>query len=149
MTFGLEGPVPNCAVGSSTDLDYGTVLRGGSSEWVYINERTGAVSTSSGINNPSSHAVGYARVDASNATSLTVTRGFPSGLDALTFNGRWAGSSSATGTYTNISGESDSRTFSGATYRRHYRFGGTVGGISASTATGTYDDAISLTIACM
>ena len=87
VSFSLAGPVPACAVGSSTDLDYGTVIRGGSSEWVYVNERTGAASTSGGIATPSSATVGYARVTASNATSLTVTRAYPTGLGPLTFNG--------------------------------------------------------------
>ena len=149
VSFSLAGPVPACAVGSSTDLDYGTVIRGGSSEWVYVNERTGAASTSGGIATPSSATVGYARVTASNATSLTVTRAYPTGLGPLTFNGRWAGSSSSTGTYTTLPAASDTRTFTSATYHRHYRFGGTVGGISASTTPGTYDDSINLSITCM
>ena len=93
--------------------------------------------------------MGYVRVVASSASSLTVTREFPSSLGTLTFSGKWAGSARFSSFYTTIGGDSDSRTFSNATYTRHYRFGGTVGSISSSTTPGSYDDSIGLSIACM
>ena len=96
------------------------------------------MTTSSGINNPSSHDVGYARLRAINVSTMVVAVTFPSSLDALSFAGDWAVSESANSGYSAISGTSNTQSSLGGIggdETRHYRFGGRVTGIASTTGT--------------
>lgn len=149
----IADPPASCSVSTSDDLDFGVIIRpsSGSGQWVDISNTSGSVSTSSGISNPASHSVGYARMRAINVTTMTVERTFPANLDGLTFTGDWAVSESANSGYSAISGTSDTQSSLGGVggdETRHYRFGGRVTGISSTTSLGTYDDTINITISC-
>ena len=74
-----------------------------------------------------------------------VSSTFPADLDGLTYAGDWAVSSSSSSGYSTISGGSDTQSSLGGVggdATRHYRYGGRVSGIGASTSLGTYDDTI-------
>ena len=149
----IADPPASCSVSTSDDLDFGVIIRpsSGSGQWVDISNTSGSVSTSSGISNPASHSVGYARMRAINVTTMTVERTFPADLDGLTFAGDWAVSGSANSGYSAISGASDTQSSLGGVggdATRHYRFGGRVTGIGSTTSLGTYDDTINITISC-
>ena len=149
----IADPPASCSVSSSDDLDFGTIIRptSGSGQWVDISNTSGSVTTSGGINNPSSHDVGYARIRAINVSTMVVAVTFPSSLDALSFAGDWAVSESASSGYSAISGTSNTQSSLGGIggdETRHYRFGGRVTGISSTTSLGTYDDTIDFSISC-
>ena len=148
----IADPPATCSM-STTALDFGVIIRpqSGSGQSVTISPTTGNVSTTSGIDNPASHSVGYAGVSATNVSSYTLSRTFPNDLDGLTYAGTWAWSTSSGSGYTTISGASHTQSSlggAGSNATRHYRFGGSVSGIGSSTSLGTYDDTIGISIVC-
>ena len=150
VTFGLLPPAPTCSVSSVTALSFRTAIRpiSGSNRHVEANAENGSISPGSGFTSHSGGEVGYARVTASNSSSLTVGATFPDDLGGLTYTGAWAVSESASSGYSSISGGSDTQTGLSGDETRHYRFGGRVSGLSSSTGVGTYDGTISLSVTC-
>ena len=87
------------------------------------NAVNGSIGPGSGFTSHSGGEIGYARVTASNSSSLTVGASFPDDLGGLTYAGAWAVSESASSGYSSISGGSDTQTGLNGDETRHYRFG--------------------------
>ena len=150
----LISPSAACTFTLTSDLDFGNAVRPASGNGtVTISATTGARS-GSGVVTTGSSSVGQVRLVGQHVSSYTVSRTFPSTLDlnskTLTFSGTWAQSANANSSYSSISGSSYAGTAggSGTTFTRHFRFGGSVGGISWGDTDGDYEGEISTSASC-
>ena len=149
----IQDPEASCTVLSTTDLDYGTLIRPttGSGLTIDMDEVDGTMTASTGLTVPTGYEVGAISVQAQNTSNLTISTTFPSDLDNLSYTGAWAISEDATSGYATITGTSHTVSGLGGVggdATRYYRFGGEVGDIGSATALGTYDADISLAITC-
>ena len=144
----LAQPDPECSVTASS-LSLGSYYRplSGSAGSASVSAVDGSPTSSGGMLRSSSGSAGSATLAAKYADSATVTISFPSSLGSggPSFTGSWAQRSSNTSKYEAISGTS--YTVDDPT-AHHFQIGGSVSGISLSTAAKTHSGTISVTVTC-
>ncbi len=150
----LVGPAPTCSFTLQSSLDFGTAEKPTSGTGSVTISATSATRTVSGTSASGSSDVGQVRLDGSNVSSYSVSRTFPGTLTrsggSLGFSGSWAHSTTSGSGYLSVSSSSYSGTAGGAgsTFRRYFRFGGTVSGIGLSDPDGSYSGTISTSATC-